>query len=38
MSGPVDRFRFFLDEDETEAENMERFTKRLNEFCRSVTV
>lgn len=38
MSGPVDRFRFFLDKDETEAENMERFTNRLNEFCRSVAV
>ena len=33
IQGPVDSFSFFLDKDDTEAENMERFNRRLQEFC-----
>ena len=32
MKGAVDRFRFFLDRDETEAENTERFSRELQEY------
>ena len=31
--GPVDRFLFFLSKSETDAENMERFERKLQEFA-----
>ncbi|MBO6269398.1 MAG: hypothetical protein J6N19_09700 [Clostridium sp.] len=34
MQGPVDSFSFFLDKDDTDAENMERFNRRLQDFCK----
>ena len=33
QKGPVDRFLFILNESETNAENMERFERKLQEFA-----